>query len=281
MLEIIDMPLSLEQLHSPRIIYNIVRPLQDAYLALDNVSISVSTLVLLPEGGLSADERTVYTLLLVRCHFLRDASHALSLHSVNSTRAALCEIVAINILRAIYDRETKDPDATSRDALLKASELLAAAFSPFQGAPANVLKIASKRSSGYRAFIGATGISHHTDEIELADDDAADMHPYGKNNALEMAIIGEAKAFIRSPPAQLVVQAIWSGVIVYSPTTFWDILPDHYKRRQMCARSSMLSCHLGMTTHAAHFTSHQAQSISIIIGCELCVHPLLCPTSAA
>jgi hypothetical protein len=114
-----------------------------------------------------------------------------------------------------YDREIKDPHNTSRDALLKAAELLAAAFSPFQGAPEEVLQVVSKRSSGYRAFVGATKTSRVHDEVEIADDD---LHPYGKNNALEMAIVGEAKALIRSPPAQLVVEAIYCGAIVYSPT---------------------------------------------------------------
>lgn len=32
-------------------------------------------------------------------------------------------------------------------------------------------------------------------------------------------------------PTQRVIDAIWTGQIIYSPTSFIDLLPDHYKRK--------------------------------------------------
>ena len=47
----------------------------------------------------------------------------------------------------------------------------------------------------------------------------------------QLAIIGNAARFINSPPVQRVVDAIWSGEIIYSPQSFIDLLPDHYRRK--------------------------------------------------
>ena len=43
-----------------------------------------------------AQYSAVYSLFVNRLHFLTSASHALSLHSVNATRASLCEIVGMS-----------------------------------------------------------------------------------------------------------------------------------------------------------------------------------------
>lgn len=39
----------------------------------------------------------------------------------------------------------------------------------------------------------------------------------------------ESKHFLSSATCQKVVNAIYEGRIVYTPSTFWDIIPDHYK----------------------------------------------------
>lgn len=49
--------------------------------------------------------------------------------------------------------------------------------------------------------------------------------------ALEIAIISESKLFLSSPACQRVVNAIYTGRIVYTPTSFIDILPDRFKKR--------------------------------------------------
>ena len=47
--------------------------------------------------------------------------------------------------------------------------------------------------------------------------------------SLEIAIVTESKHFLSSTTCQKVVTAIYEGRIVYTPSTFWDIIPDHYK----------------------------------------------------
>lgn len=49
--------------------------------------------------------------------------------------------------------------------------------------------------------------------------------------ALEIAIISESKTFLSSSACQRVVRAIYEGKVVYTPTSFIDILPDHYKQK--------------------------------------------------
>lgn len=44
-----------------------------------------------------------------------------------------------------------------------------------------------------------------------------------------MAILTESKHFLSSTTCQRVVAAIYEGRIVYTPSTYWDIIPDHYK----------------------------------------------------
>lgn len=49
--------------------------------------------------------------------------------------------------------------------------------------------------------------------------------------ALEIAIISESKVFLSSSACQMVVAAIYEGRVIYTPTSFIDILPDHYKQK--------------------------------------------------
>lgn len=90
--------------------------------------------------------------------------------------------------------------------LLLLSHAFASAFSPFQGAPDEILQ-------------------YH----EAVDPEASHLE-LPKGNALELAIMGDAKRLIRSRPVQWVLDAIWTGEVIYSPTSFVDLLPDHYRR---------------------------------------------------
>jgi hypothetical protein len=49
--------------------------------------------------------------------------------------------------------------------------------------------------------------------------------------ALEIAIISESKTFLASSACQRVVSAIYEGRVIYTPTSFIDILPDRYKQK--------------------------------------------------
>lgn len=49
--------------------------------------------------------------------------------------------------------------------------------------------------------------------------------------ALEVAIISESKSFLAGSACQKIVDAVYRGRVIYTPTTFIDILPDRYKNR--------------------------------------------------
>jgi hypothetical protein len=46
-----------------------------------------------------------------------------------------------------------------------------------------------------------------------------------KTNALELAVLGKAKKFIKSDACQKVITAIYDGRITYSSSSFFDLLP--------------------------------------------------------
>ena len=88
--------------------------------------------------------------------------------------------------------------------------ILVAGFEPFQNAPQEVLQEtahamhwALQKRGGYET----------------------------KSNALEIAIISEAKAFLSSTACQKVVEAVYVGRIVYTPNSWIDLIPDQYKHR--------------------------------------------------
>lgn len=47
----------------------------------------------------------------------------------------------------------------------------------------------------------------------------------GKTNALELAVLGKAKKFIKCDACQRVITAIYDGRITYSSSSFLDLLP--------------------------------------------------------
>ncbi|KAL7006135.1 hypothetical protein EMMF5_004255 [Cystobasidiomycetes sp. EMM_F5] len=154
-------------------------------------------------------ERKELILLVCRIHFLQQQGTP-SAYSLANSRAALCEILAVKIMRKVYD---SDPDSEETNLsqkyslqLLLLAHAFASAFSPFQGAPDDIL-------------------AYH----ESVDPEASHLE-IPKGNALELAIMGEAKRLIRSRPVQWVLDAIWTGEVIYSPTSFVDLLPDHYRR---------------------------------------------------
>ncbi|KAF2459548.1 hypothetical protein BDY21DRAFT_282505 [Lineolata rhizophorae] len=184
----IDDPYTPEQLKEPRMNVLIVKPLVDRFFDPDDISV-------------------VYCLLVNRVQFLREQSYQAHHQTVNSSRAALCEILAIKILRRF------DEENSGREGLLLLANILIAGFEPFQNAPEEVVRDSKhmmqwsiqKRSSSERTCC-----------------------------ALEIGIISESKAFLAGTACQKVVDAVYRGRIVYTPTSFIDILPDHYKRKPIC-----------------------------------------------
>jgi hypothetical protein len=150
------------------------------------------------------DVSIAYCLMVNRLQFLKEQTNTPHYQSVNLTRAILCELIANRILR----RYSEDNPGAS--GLLLLANILVAGFDPFQGAPEDVIEEndpalhwAMHKSVGYLR----------------------------KLPTLEVAIISESKTFLSSSACQRVVNAIYEGRIVYTPSSFIDILPDRYKQK--------------------------------------------------
>ena len=180
----IDDPYSIEQLRAPRINVAIVRPLVNRLWNGKDVSI-------------------IYCLLVNKLQFLRE--QAFEAHqTINTTRAVLCELVALKILRRF------DEEHPEREGLLLLANILVAGFEPFQNAPQDIKSMSSYASSRKVRKRGPR---------------------IGKSTALEVAIISGSKILLSAPACQKVMDAIYLGRIVYTPSSFIDIIPDHYKNK--------------------------------------------------
>lgn len=147
------------------------------------------------------DISIVYCLLVNRAQFLDEQAHLTNRQNVNWSRAAICELIATRILR----RFNEDHEDEGPEGLLLLAHILIAGFEPFQNAPEDVLREAEARNSSWASSYRRTLPS------------------------LEMAILTESKHFLSSTSCQKVVSAIYHGQIIYTPSTIWDIIPDHYK----------------------------------------------------
>ncbi|KAG8961713.1 hypothetical protein FRC03_005040 [Tulasnella sp. 419] len=133
---------------------------------------------------------TVFCFLLNRVHFLRDKS--LPTIPLSQSRAALCELMATKLLRDWAD---------------------------------NLLELATVMTTSWFVFSGAGA-----DVLQKADEEREDLDVKERlGNAIEMAIVGQAKRFIKSDAAQKVIDAIWAGKIVYQAESDHAILSDTYK----------------------------------------------------
>ena len=180
----IDDPYSIEQLRAPRINVAIVRPLVNRLWDGKDVSI-------------------IYCLLVNKLQFLRE--QAFEAHqTINTTRAVLCELVALKIIRR-FDEENPE-----REGLLLLANILVTGFEPFQNAPREIKRVQSYATSWKAPMRGSR---------------------LGKSTVLEVAIISGSKIFLSAPACQKVMEAIYLGRIVYTPSSFIDIIPDHYKNK--------------------------------------------------
>ena len=137
-----------------------------------------------------------------RVQFQREQLTQAHQQSVCTTRALLCELIANRILRRYHE------DNPGIQGLLLLSQILVGSFDPFQGAPEDV----AQDNSGFLSVSSRTVRNRRLP-------------------ALELAIISEAKSFLSTSACQRVVNAIYEGRVVYTPTSFIDILPDRYKQK--------------------------------------------------
>ncbi|THH05416.1 hypothetical protein EW145_g4818 [Phellinidium pouzarii] len=133
----------------------------------------------------------VFCFLLNRINFLRDRNLVTS--SLSRSRAALCEIMASRLLRLYGD---------------------------------NTLELAFVTTTSWRVYAGADEQQLKQTFEELDLDDAEDH----VGNAIEIAIIGRAKRFIKSSACQRVIDSIWSGKCVYQAQSSHSIISDTYKQ---------------------------------------------------
>lgn len=113
----------------------------------------------------------VFCFLVNRVHFMRDQNIATS--AISRTRATLCEILAIRTLRD-YGNDMMDTTLAL--------------------------------TTSFRVYSGA-----HDAIIEQAKQERMDFDPDERvGNGIEMAIVGKAKRFIKSPSCQKVIDAIWT-----------------------------------------------------------------------
>ena len=184
----IDDPYSLEQLMSPRINVNIIRPLVDRLYDPKDISV-------------------VYCLLVNRARFMKDQVFLAHHQTVNMTRASLCELLATRVLRRFNE------DNPGRNGLLVMANILVSGFEPFQNCPDDVLISNRHLLNRY---------------LERSKDSR------GKTtNALELAILSEAKHFVSATACQRVIESIYHGRVVYTPNSLFDIIPDHYKHKNV------------------------------------------------
>ena len=146
----------------------------------------------------------VYCLLVNRMQFLREQSYKAHHQTVNLTRALLCELVAEKILRR-FNEHNPGPKG-----LLLLANILVAGFEPFQNAPPEVIQ--QNSHAMYWVVQNRGGYER-------------------KLTCLEVAIISQSKSFLASTACQKVVDAIYKGRLVYTPNSFIDIIPDHYKHK--------------------------------------------------
>ncbi|KAI0009788.1 nonselective cation channel [Xylariaceae sp. FL0662B] len=144
------------------------------------------------------DISIVYCLLVNRSQFLHEQEHMSNRQNVHYTRAMLCEVVATRILRRFGE------DNPGSQGLLLLANILVAGFEPFQNAPEEVRRDAS---------LGSTWSYHRT------------------LPALEVAILSGSKYFLSSTHCQKVIDAIYIGKVIYTPSTFINTIPDRYKMR--------------------------------------------------
>lgn len=112
-----------------------------------------------------------------------------SFHSaVNTSRADLCELLAIKLLSAY-------------------------------GTAPNSYELLHVLTTSFSPFAGVSSAMFHPDE-EVDAEELRRLEEFGKEesaNALELAIFSKAKRFVKSPLVQQVIKAIDTGEVIYTP----------------------------------------------------------------
>ena len=149
------------------------------------------------------DVSVPYCLLVNKLQFLREQTFVAH-QTITTTRAMMCELLAQKIMRRF------DEENPGHDGLLLLSNMMVAGFEPFQNAPPEIVRE-----------------NYHAIQWTVQDRGGYER----KSTVLELAIISKSKMLLSSPACQKVMDAIYVGRVVYTPSSFIDILPDYYKHR--------------------------------------------------
>ncbi|KAF8556200.1 hypothetical protein OG21DRAFT_1437510 [Imleria badia] len=171
----IDTPLSWEQLTAADVDFAVVRPLVLKYARLQNMAV-------------------VYACMVTRSYFLSQGATELAHSSVLTSRATLCEILALKLLTSF---------ASSKVQLVA---VLTTLWNPLAGAPFDVVE-------EVKEVIGSEAASESS------------------QSAIEMAIATKAKAFLASTIVQSVVDDMYTGRIIFSIVANRSLVADNYKQR--------------------------------------------------
>ena len=136
-------------------------------------------------------------MLLVRSYFLERAANDLAFQGVNNTRAALCELLATKLL-SLFDPHLSLPT------------ILTTRFNAFAGVQAVSFESESQPTQ---------------EEIDELVKDGADT----ASSAIEVAIDSGAKRFIRCPAIQCFLDDLYSGNLLYKPSSQHALMKDTYK----------------------------------------------------
>ncbi|KAH7870600.1 uncharacterized protein C8R40DRAFT_1175398 [Lentinula edodes] len=147
---------------------------------------------------------------------------------VSRTRAELCEILAIRTLREYGNN------------LLELAVVLTTSWMVYSGADETVMQMAREEREDLEERVG---------------------------NAIEMAILGRSKRFIKSSSCQKVIDGIWSGKCVYQAESSHSILSDASIIRHR--ESSTITSSSSRPTNGTQSTSMTLTKplYWIIIGC--------------
>ncbi|GAA5976576.1 hypothetical protein JCM10908_005553 [Rhodotorula pacifica] len=182
---VVDTPLTWDQLRSPTLNFSVVRPLVLKLTRGDRPAISL-----------------IYCLLIARAHFLDRADEDLAFAVVNTSRADLCELLAIKGLSAY-------------------------------GVAPNSYELLHVLTTSFNPFAGVTLDMFDSDE-DVDEEALQEMEDFGRHqssNALELAVLSKAKRFVKNALVQQVISAIDSGAVIYTPESSHALIQDNYKSR--------------------------------------------------
>lgn len=139
----------------------------------------------------------VHACLVVRSHFQAAAENDLAFASIIQTRASLCELLALKMLRHFTTNH------------VELAAVLTMSWNPLQGAPAYVVDEVKQE------------IGNKPEDLD------------NPMSALEMAISTQSKQFLSSPLVQNVINDIWAGRILLSSASSHALVRDDYKTREI------------------------------------------------